>query len=374
MPNVLGLVSFRVFPTHMGGQKGVALFYRYLQQHVTVLLAVSRDNVDTTIVSSERVLYPNKKIYRNFSRIRQLKSLILLHKTDVIICEHSYTGWLGWLLRKATNKPFIVHSHNIESKRFQQMGKWWWRIYHWYEKWIHRKAQHNFFISEDDRQFALKAFKLSPSCCTVITYGIEKRSLHQNKAVLRKELGLDVDKTIFLFNGTLDYEPNYEAVETLIDKLDSLLGNRLNNYEIVITGNRAPKALIEKILRTNNVTYTGYVDDVDQYYQAADVFINPVSNDTGVKTKLIEALANHCTAVSTDSGATGIEKEVCGDKLIVCRDHDWNGFADKILEALHKKESLTPLEFFEFYQWENIVKKAAEKISEVAGSKPGTQH
>ena len=365
MPNVLGLVSFRIFPTHMGGQKGVALFYQYLQQHVNVLLAVSKDNGDTDKVKSARVLHSNKKIYLNCFRFRQLSKLARSHQADVIICEHSYTGWLGWLLSRAIRKPFIIHSHNIESRRFQQMGKWWWGIYHWYEGWIHRKASFNFFISNDDMQFAMKEFRLSPSNSMVITYGIEKKTIHQNRAALRMELGLDENKIILLFNGTLDYEPNYEAVETLIERVEPLLRSQLNNYEIIITGNRAPKSLIEKILACNNISYLGYVDDVNQYYQAADLFINPVSNNTGVKTKLIEAIANHCTAVSTESGATGMEKELCGDKLITCRDHDWNSFTEKILEALHKEESFTPLDFFGFYQWENISGKAAEKIKDL---------
>lgn len=363
MPNVLGLISFRVFPTHMGGQKGVALFYKYLQKHVHILLAVSEDNVDAGAVRLVKHLYPNKKIHFNLFKIKQLEALVLANQIDVIICEHSYTGWLGWLLQRRTGRPFIIHSHNIESKRFQQMGKWWWKIYQWYEGWIHRKAQHSFFISEEDKQFGLKAFRLSSAHCTVITYGIEKKPLTEDKPDLRKKLGLDVNRTLLLFNGTLDYEPNYAAVEILIDKIAPLLSKKLDNFQIIITGNRAPAALAKKMLGSNNVHYTGYVDDVDEYYRAADLFINPVSNDTGVKTKLIEALANHCTAVSTESGATGIRKELCGQKLILCKNHDWTGFAEKTIEALDKKDSFTPLEFFTFYQWEHITEMAFEKIS-----------
>ena len=59
--NVLGLVSFRIFPTHMGGQKGVAVFYYYLQKHVNVLLAVSDDNQESKATETAGILYPNKK-------------------------------------------------------------------------------------------------------------------------------------------------------------------------------------------------------------------------------------------------------------------------------------------------------------------------
>lgn len=361
MPNVLGLVSFRVFPTYMGGQKGVALFYKHLQQHLNVLLAVSIDNQETQIVKTERILYPNKKMYFNIFKLSELKKFVYSNKIDIIIAEHSYAGWLGWLLHRTTGKPFFIHSHNIESRRFKQIHKWWWRLYHVYEGWIHRKAQHNFFISEEDMNFALKKFGLPLSKCSVITYGVEQNLLTKNKSSLRNRLGLNENKTILLFNGTLDYQPNSEAVEAIVDKIEPLLSQRINNYEIIITGNRAPKKLIEKILTNQNITYMGYVDVVDFYYQAADLFINPVSNNTGVKTKLIEAIANNCTAVSTESGASGIRKDLCRGNLVTVNDYDWNCFADKIVECINKKNS-TPKTFYDFYSWENITKEAAKEI------------
>jgi len=362
MANVLGLVSFRIFPTYMGGQKGVALFYKYLQQHVNVLLALSSDNQDTDLVRTQKLLFPNKKIYLNYFRRKELKGIVASNEIDVVIAEHSYVGWLAWLVSKTTSKPFIIHSHNIESKRFKQMRKWWWRLYYQYERWIHRKANFNFFIAEEDRQFAIRKFKLPSARCSVITYGIEVGNLEANKRLLRRQLRLNDRKFILLFNGTLDYEPNCEAVEVLVDVIEPLMRSILEDYEIVITGNRARRRLIEKMLSGTNINFIGYVDDVDLYYQAADLFINPVSNDTGVKTKLIEAIANNCTAVSTESGASGIRKDLCGDKLVTVKDGDWDSFVNAIVKCLEDTQSTTEPEFYRYYNWETITKKASETI------------
>jgi glycosyltransferase involved in cell wall biosynthesis len=311
-------------------------------------------------------LYPNKKIYRNFFKTKELKRIVREDKIDVLIAEHSYAGWVAWLLHKATQKPFVIHSHNIESRRFRQMNKWWWHYYQWYEGWIHRKAQYNFFISDEDMEFALKKFKLSPEKCSVVTYGLEETKIQQNKDVLKKQLGLDENKTILLFNGTLDYEPNYHAVEILIDEIEPRLRKELSNYEIIITGNRARKKLIEKILSARNITYIGYADDVNSYYQAADLFINPVLNDTGVKTKLIEAIGNNLTTVSSVAGAWGLKKELCGHKLFTVPDNDWDSFAGKIMEQLSQPVVNTPGEFYDYYSWKAITQKAVQKINEIA--------
>lgn len=362
--NILGLVSFRIFPTHMGGQKGVALFYRYLQQHATVLLAVSNDNQESKETGIEKKLFPNKKIYRNLFTLSSLKKIVREKKIDLIIAEHSYTGWIAWLLQRSTGKPFIIHSHNIESKRFHQMHVWWWKLYKKYEGWIHRKANHNFFISEEDMEFAVKEFKLPASRCSVVTYGVEETAYTESKLWVRKKTGLPEDKLLLLFNGTLDYTPNFDAVVTLVEEIEPRLQKRTHNYLILITGNRARKNLIEKILSNKNVLYLGYVDDVNLYYQACDLFLNPVSNDTGIKTKLVEAIANNCTTISTVSGASGIRKELCGEKLITVQDRDWNSFADKIVEYKNASAK-TPQSFYNYYSWKIITGRAAQKMNEL---------
>lgn len=366
MTKVLGLVSFRIYPTHMGGQKGVAHFYAHLQNKLEVVLAVSTDNITSGHAAARKLLFANKKIYRNISRLGALKKLIRSEGIDLVIAEHSYSGWIGWLLKRSTHKALLIHSHNIESLRFRQMNKWWWKLYATYEGFIHRKADHNFFISGEDLQFALDSFRLQPEKCSVVTYGIERNGQQKSKQERRRELGIDPEQTILLFNGTLDYTPNYDAVVRLVDTIEPLLRQRLANYRLIITGNRAPRALVEKILSNDHILYAGYVSDVNQYYQAADLFLNPVANNSGVKTKLIEAIANNCTAVSTRSGASGIQAALCGKKLVTTEDGNWTGFAEAIVETLKRENGETPASFFEFYDWENITDLAAKKIIELA--------
>jgi glycosyltransferase involved in cell wall biosynthesis len=353
----------------MGGQKGVALFYKYLSEHHTVSFAVSNDNVENGKTELFRLLYPNKRIYLNIFKLKQLKAFIRSQSIEVIIAEHSYSGWIGWLLHKATGKPFIIHSHNIESDRFQQMQKWWWKIYCHYEGWIHRKANYNFFISEEDKKEAIKKFRLNESKCSAITYGVKETCPFKNdKTQIKKSLGFSDNGIILLFNGTMDYKPNYDAVLTIINKIEPILRQKLSNYQIIITGNRAPSDLIKKIQTNDRVHYLGYVKNVDIYYQCADLFLNPLINDSGVKTKVIEAIANNCTVISTESGATGIMKNLCSKKMITVQDNDWKLFAETVIEYINKPTDATPEAFYQYYNWRNITAKAANIIEEVSKS------
>ena len=50
----------------------------------------------------------------------------------------------------------------------QRMG---WKFYDQYEGWVHRNADFNFFITENEKHLAINRWKLEPEKCNIITYG-----------------------------------------------------------------------------------------------------------------------------------------------------------------------------------------------------------
>lgn len=368
MTRVLALVTFKVFPPQMGGQKGVVYFYKHLGSLLPVTLALSRNN-QTPAADWDAVplLYDNRKMFLNPFAPFRLKKIIREKRIDVVVAEHSYAGWLGWLLKKMFQVPFVIHSHNIEALRFQQMGRRWWRLYGNYEKWIHQKADYNFFISREDLHYAQQQFGLPPHKCSVITYGVEPalNSLISKEAYLQS-LGLNGSECIFYFNGTLDYKPNLDAVRVLIHQVAPLLQQQNISFKIIVSGNRAPQELVAQLQENPHFLYLHYVEDVQVLYCIADIFLNPVLNNTGVKTKVIEAIAAGCTVVSTQSGTWGIDRQVCGDKLRTVEDGNWQQFVKVAIEAAQAPRADTPKAFYDTYLWNNIARQAAQKIKEVA--------
>ncbi len=375
MTTTLGLVTYRVYPPLMGGQKGVAHFYDHLCKEQPVVLALSKNNAlpAGTGMPSLPVLHQNKVVFFNLFRIGLLKKIVKEKCIRLIVAEHSYTGWIALLLKKQTGLPFIIHSHNLEALRFKHMRRWWWKLYWHYEKWIHQKADFNFFISDEDGTYALRHFYLDRAKCETITYGVESAPVKSGleKKNFLSALRLNESYTVLFFNGTLDYAPNYEAVRILISEVAPRLKKRLQLFKILISGNRISQHLKQHIAQQPDFLYLDYVPDVNLLYQSAHLFLNPILNNTGVKTKLIEAIANHRTVVSTESGATGIREKACGSKLVTVADGDWNQFADAVVEQLQRLQSPTPDVFFEYYLWANIAKKAADAINKTVQQHAG---
>ena len=62
---------------------------------------------------------------------------------------------------------------------------------------------------------------------------------------------------------------------------------------------------------------------------------------------------------------SGIQRELCGQKLVTVADGDWQNFAGQIISLAGKEKEATPPGFFDYYSWKNITRIAAEKITEL---------
>ena len=370
---VLSIVPYNIFPSKTGGQKGISLFNEYFAQEVELHCASVDSNLQRyakgytmhSVLSSSAFRYINPLV---FFRMRKL---IRTYKISHLILEHTYFGWLGVLLKWFCGVKLVIHSHNIESTRWKSLGKWWWRVLWAYEGWTHRRANYNFFIHDNDREYAINAYKLNPVKCTTVTYGIEwnQQPTNSDKVSCRQQLcekhGLNSNTKIFIFNGALDYYPNQQALSAILEIINpQLLSKPGNNfqYRILICGRGLPQKFNElKEYTLKNIVYAGFVDDISVYFKGADVFINPVVDGGGIKTKLVEAIGSDTPAISTLNGSIGIGEEA-GRMLSIVHDADWDNFVKAMINITSLGAGSTPATFYEKFYWGNIVKRAVNFI------------
>ena len=357
----------------MGGQKGIAFFNRSLAERTDLLCVTVQENDKT-----ENEGYPiikklgNSKLrYINPFYFFTLSRIIKENRITHLIIEHPYYGWLGMLLKWFSKVRLVVHSHNIEALRFRTMNKWWWGILWNYEKFTHRHADLNFFIHDDDRNYAIDCFKLEPEKCVTITYGFEHPAAPAatEKATARKFIcdahNIDPSGKILLFNGTLGYKPNLDALDIILQKINPLLlATKGFKYKVIVCGNKLPSGYSGLVsYKDRNIIYAGFVADINPYFKGADIFINPVIDGGGIKTKLVEALGYGLSVVSTKSGAIGIPAEVTADKMKLVADNDWESFAGQVISM--NTVATTPRDFFDHFYWGSIAEKAKMAITSV---------
>jgi glycosyltransferase involved in cell wall biosynthesis len=368
---ILSIIPYKILPAKLGGEKGIAVFNEYLAKRVD-LTGVTTKNNDPALAKGYRLLNflsDNRSRYGNIFLTHSIKKIIQQEKITHLVTEHPYYGWLASMLRKATGVSWVVHSHNIEYMRSMSIGRWWWKALKWYEGWAYRSADKVFFISDDDREFAIKNLNVKPEKSLTVTFGIEQDKIPGDRPECRKIInerhGISNKSRIFLFNGALYHSTNYDALKIILDEINPfLLAEKDFDYKIIVCGRGLPDFFNDlKEYAGKNVIYAGFVDDISVYFKAADVFLNPILSGGGVKTKAIEAIAMDCTVVSTELGAMGLKSEVCGSKLKVVKEGEWKLFSELATQSAN--ESIhTPAGFFDYYYWESIIERVIKALKQ----------
>lgn len=372
-PSLLGLVSYKVFPAQMGGQKGISEFYYALSRITKVILAVSSENKvpDEAPFRAVPILYNHWLGFFNCWHIPALVKIMKREAIDVIIIEHSYFGWLGWILRALTGKPYLIHSHNIEAHRFRDLSRMLWQLYALYEKWGHRNANASFFKSGEDADWAINHWGLRKELCSIVPIGthITNATTQEIKSKNRKSICrqylLPTETRLFLFTGSLDYLPNTEAIFNLKDTIIPLLAQDNFNFRIFICGRGLSNENRKLLESCPYFILTGFVTDLFPYLLGTDCFINPVMLGGGIKVKVVEALAHNLSVISTYSGAKGIPDKFTGEKMIRVEDGNWVSFAHAMKSVSPISEKDTPQVFYDHFNWNAIVQKALLSLSQL---------
>lgn len=376
MIKIASLVPYKIVPPVTGGEKGVYYFSKNLAAFgsLTCFTVVENGSLSTLyntipVLGSSR----NKFRYMNPLLFFRLRRLLKAEEIRYLILEHPYFGWLGMLLQRTAGIKLIIHSHNIEAFRFKDLKKWWWKWLFRYEKKVHQLADLSFFISPEDRSFALQHYQLSPEKCVVMPYGIElthvpPETRQAARQVLCKALNIDPDTRLVLFNGTLSYLPNLDAVLTIIRSINPLLRQQYSEpYKILICGKGLPAELLQEMKEQEkkDILYRGFVEDIQLYFSAADLFINPVAEGGGIKTKLVEALGSNTPAVSYKKGAFGVPETLTGTHLRVVPDKDDPQFVKEMIAALEVQNSSIPESFYDYFRWDKIARRAMDTIEKM---------
>jgi glycosyltransferase involved in cell wall biosynthesis len=134
---------------------------------------------------------------------------------------------------------------------------------------------------------------------------------------------------VLSFIGSLTTVPNREAVRFLVDQVMPLVWRRDPTVQLRLVGRGG--ADIAALHRPPQIEVVGYVDDLTDELQRADVALAPFLSGGGTRVKILESFHHRIPVVSTTVGAEGIDA-IDGEHLLL-RD-DPAGFADACLAVL----------------------------------------
>jgi glycosyltransferase involved in cell wall biosynthesis len=132
--------------------------------------------------------------------------------------------------------------------------------------------------------------------------------------------------TRLVFTGVMDYGPNEDAAIHFCDAILPLIQERYRRAEFWVVG-KYPTERVRRLSRRPGVHVTGGVPDVRPFLEAAGVFVCPLRVGSGVKNKILAALAMRKAVVATPLSLEGLDL-LDGEHLLAA--DGARAFADRV--------------------------------------------
>ena len=272
----------------------------------------------------------------NFSL--QLMHLLKNNKYDIIQLEGLYLTMYIPLIRNHSNALVAFRAHNIEHEIWRRIAA------------TTKNPFKRFYLNSLSRRIAAmeKGAIGDYDLLVPITERDNKKfkELGNTKPVKVSQTGIKEEafrkytskekaKSIF-FIGALDWAPNQEGLLWFLENVWTDLKENIPGTAFHIAGRNAPQWLTEKITRYDTV-FHGEIDNALTFFDEYDVMVVPLFAGSGMRIKIVEAMARSKAVVSTSIGAEGIGAV-----------HNWH-----LVIADDKEEMLTTLrkvlENYEFF-------------------------
>ncbi len=180
------------------------------------------------------------------------------------------------------------------------------------------------FVNPLDKEYLLK---LNPRLnIEVLPFGVD---LEYFSFRLAKE-----ERHSLIFTGNMNYMPNLDAVQFFSCRILPIIQAKYPQIKFYVLGKAVPSSLKKKLCYNKNIIFTGHVDDIRDLMVSASVFVCPLRIGTGIKIKVLEAMAMAKPIVSTSIGAEGINVVPGKELLIADAPED---FASKVIKLLDDK-------------------------------------
>lgn len=245
---------------------------------------------------------------------RQLHEWMKELKPDVIYCQLIR---MAEYVRNDHHTPRVLDYMDALSagmNRRSNLCPFWYRwIYRLeaqrlahYESVIFDYFDGQTIISAADRKLIAHPGRKS---IAVIPNGVDSAFFKSNELVMQTKPYNSPEENIqnhfvILFTGNMSYPPNVDAAKRIVNEI--LPRIEMPGVRVIIAGTK-PTAEVLK-LANKTVTVTGWIPDLREAYEHADVFVAPLRIGTGQQNKILEAMSMSLPCITSTHVMNGLPK------------------------------------------------------------------
>jgi len=239
---------------------------------------------------------------------RELETILLMERFDIVILESVFVGNYIETIRKYSHARIILRVHNIEYLIWKRLRKQTKNpikkaIYGYlahslkrFELSLFKKIDGYLPITEVDHEFFKKQFpnlssKTIPFCINLSDYQYNEKKIEENQ--------------LSLFHiGSMNWQPNIEGMSWFLEEVWNKIADKYPQLSLVLAGKGNKTFFNNKPYK--NVQIFDFVENAQEFIQTYDMMIVPLLSGSGMRIKIMEALALGKPVITTTIGAEGI--------------------------------------------------------------------
>jgi polysaccharide biosynthesis protein PslH len=246
-------------------------------------------------------------VRRHFDRgvFAELRTLVRRDAFDAVYCDHLSMLEYG----RRLNLPIIFDAHNVEfeiirrhaatlpASAMRAFAEVEWRMLRRYERALYPRCSLIYSVSDVDAQ-SIRGLSGIRVPVAVVPISVDVQGV-------ARAMPTDVGREL-LFVGGLHWPPNADAVSYFIEDILPLVRSQLPDVHLTVVG-RTDETLQRRLRTAGGVTFAGHVPDVEPFFRRSRAMIVPLRSGSGMRVKILDALARGMPTVTTSVGCEGID-------------------------------------------------------------------
>jgi len=240
----------------------------------------------------------------------KLTEILKREDFDIIHIESIYMAPYIPLLRKYSKAKILLRLHNIEHQIWERLSenernpflKLAYRINAHQLKRVERRILHEvdgyMSISEPDYQYFHETAPSVPG--VVIPFGINVDNYD-----MEDDDYIATDHPLLFHLGSMNWSPNVEGILWFLEEVWPEILSSHPDLTFTLAGHDIPDSIRNR--HDPNVTVLGAVPNANEFMMDYDIMVVPLLSGSGIRIKIVEAMALGRVVITTSIGAEGLD-------------------------------------------------------------------
>lgn len=391
------------YPLSLPGSGSKLIVFNLIKQlskkHKVYLICFCHDNIEQGGIKEiekycTSIEVVNINLKKNISNLikKIIKQILAVLRNKPLVGVPYYSQKMRKKIQSAQEKnrfdmvyvsssPMAQYVHDIKNDVFKliapydSLSLWWDRAI----KVINNKWYKLYCVLERNsfKKYEKRFYSLYNACQVVAEDDMRAiKNVCPNLSIYVIPNGVDTDyfkplekereqsRRSIVFTGMLDSFPdsNSDAVIFFIKEIFPRILEKIPDLKFFIVGGYPPPQVLR--LSSKNLIVTGYVKDIRPYIAEATVYISPLRIGTGIKNKVLEAMAMGKAIVATSIGCQGISVKNGEDIIISDNPEEMAGSIIHLLrdESERRRLEHNARQTAEKYSWQEVANLVVRSV------------